>query len=286
MKFICMATGCTKETKYECLCKERFRLCRSDMKKHSKVSHCKCMRFDPNILIDQITSGKNAVVRVISGSIKLAEKMTNEVNICLKESLRYLKELEKQIEILIVGGQKENVDNIILWANSMDFTHRDTQGFMYSTRNLLDISSNYAKEINKLNELQNEVKNLRSTNITNDKKINEQEKNIAMYKKLYQDKENEVKEYAKKYDDIRVYNKKYEEICKYKNHLEEELERKQNLCKNYQVEIGNYDIEAKNANSKIKALTNELESAKNKLYGLVKKENRKEKIGYNVGNIK
>lgn len=214
MSIICSYPSCPNIANMECMCREQQRLCESHMKRHSIEAGCYFKPFGIAVLLVRVKLKQNALVKLRLESIKLAKRMTAIINKCLKKNLAILKEKKMRIRDLVFMSRNAEAEKIVNSSRGFNFDENRINDFELSAEDLFCIDENSANKVSEFQRFKLEIDSLKKSNESANKKITEQERELCVYKKLCDDKKNEVE----------AYRRKYEESCKHIHRLEKDVE--------------------------------------------------------------
>ncbi|OMJ90978.1 hypothetical protein SteCoe_6547 [Stentor coeruleus] len=189
----CGVPDCPRIAILKCNCKEQYKFCKSDMKKHSAVAGCYYKSCDEAPVMLEIKDKENAFDNLSSEIIQLANNMIIEIKDSLEENLVYIQKKKNQ-----ANNENEQVDNLVSWAKSFKLLNRNKSDFIISIKNLLSINQNSSNEFidtekpkNKI-EVEEMQKSLEQANSKNEvleneiTKCNKTIKNMQEKIKLYE----------------------------------------------------------------------------------------------------
>lgn len=237
MDDICRYPGCQKSAMWICQCKENYKFCKNHLKEHSDLAGCFYRTIDRARIISKVKSMQNALKRLDSESIQLAEIMISEINLILIENLAHTKERKQKIHNFILNKQNHEAEIIAGWANTLDLIHREKVEFIFNARSLLSITENSSREIGKISKLKNKIKVLKNSNKNFSDKIKDKEDEIDLLKNTCKKKQSEIE----------LYIEKCQTFAKHVKRLSNDLELSQKNSQTYQTEINFLEIEAEDS---------------------------------------
>ncbi|OMJ64998.1 hypothetical protein SteCoe_39951 [Stentor coeruleus] len=202
MNLRCNQPECSLKAVWECTCNKYF--CENHILNHADESKCEIdlIEIKYRLIIEKNIEAKNVLREVRADLIKVAEKITIEVNKCLiessslaeeikvakkkilevnkclTESLLFVEEKEANCEDYALNNNIEDIQDIIDWARVLNFQNREGASFSLSVVQILSIKN---EEENK--KIMNDIWKRNFKEIDADSKIN------FMIKKKFEDAE-------------------------------------------------------------------------------------------------
>ncbi|OMJ90115.1 hypothetical protein SteCoe_7603 [Stentor coeruleus] len=146
MEYKCSYPDCQEDAFWECSCSGNLKNCDTHSRTHSKEKQC-LTKYVKNYYMELLTKKyQNALNRLESDSIKLAQEMINEVNICLRNNFDTIKSVKQKIKELVFNDSKDQAEILTDFANSLFIMRRYKKDFVLSVEKLLGFKKYFDKD--------------------------------------------------------------------------------------------------------------------------------------------